>query len=184
MGDSIIFDTETTGLPLPSVIDASKQPSVIELGAIRCDEQGEVVSHFSQLVNPGFPISEEITNITGITNEDLADQPPMADVIGKFAEFAEGATDWIAHNADFDHSMILWELDRLRGTPGKHKVPDIFAEADIICTVGEYYHIYGRRLRLIELYQEMTGKEYPQTHRALDDCRALHEALIAAGWFA
>jgi DNA polymerase III epsilon subunit-like protein len=47
----------------------------------------------------------------------------------------------------------------------------------IICTVLEYQHIFGGYVKLKDMYKHFLGKELKQTHRALDDCHALHEIL-------
>jgi len=36
---TIIFDTETTGLPVNSIIDIKKQPEIIEFAAIKIDDE-------------------------------------------------------------------------------------------------------------------------------------------------
>ena len=44
-----------------------------------------------------------------------------------------------------------------------------------VCTVDSTMHMKGRRLKLLELYEITQGKPLAQTHRALDDVRALWE---------
>ena len=65
----IILDFETTGLS-PDMGDRA-----IEIGAV-CIENGEVIDHFQELMNPGQYIDSFIEGYTGITNEMLADAPP------------------------------------------------------------------------------------------------------------
>lgn len=94
----VILDTETTGLNPESC-------SLIEIAAIRM-KGGEVVAEFHTYVNPGKRIPPEITELTGITDDDVADAPSPRDAVARFAEFA-GGLDLVAHNASFDRDFIM-----------------------------------------------------------------------------
>ena len=67
---------------------------------------------FSQLVNPLKPISEQITQITGITNEMVKDMPDISEVLPRFRKFC-GDGIMVAHNAKFDMSFIYAAAKRL-----------------------------------------------------------------------
>lgn len=176
MNDFVIIDTETTGLVLPNIVGIEKQPRIIELGAVRVDPYGKIIAEFSELINPGVQIEEKITEITGITNEDLEDRPPFTDFLESIKELFEGCTALIAHNAPFDSSLLRFDLERAG-------CADFPWPPEIVCTVQAFYHIKGRRLRLPQLYQHFVGEELQQTHRALDDVMALHEILMASRFF-
>jgi len=173
----LVFDTETTGLMLPSSAPLEKQPKVIELGLVVLDGEEEVFSG-NWLVNPGEQISAEITKITGITNDQLVGMPSFAEVwalaYGHFLE-ADGV---VAHNLPFDKGLIDFECTRIDGQPWGGW------PATQICTVQEYVHVFGRRPKLKDLYEQYTFKKLEQTHRALDDVRALVEAIRASGLIA
>lgn len=177
MKDAIIFDTETTGLLLPSCADVSKQPYIIELGAIRISG-GKVVGEYTQLVHPQQEISATITKITGITNERLDGQPAFAAVVDAFADFVRGAEYIIAHNAPFDMGMLGNELAR-------NLVIGFPTPPTVICTVQEFSYLRGsgKRLRLVDLYELTLGKPLEQKHRALDDCHAVREILDARNFW-
>jgi DNA polymerase-3 subunit epsilon len=108
---AIIFDTETTGLALPPSVELEKQPHIIEFGAAKVYEDGSV-SELNGLYNPGFKVSEEITKITGITNEQLADQPALSSDIQFIYDLMSGASMVVAHNLEFDKAMIDIEMKR------------------------------------------------------------------------
>ena len=57
----VIFDVETTGLS--AIYD-----KVIELSAVKMQD-GNVLERFDEFIDPGFPLSEQTTNLTSITTE-------------------------------------------------------------------------------------------------------------------
>lgn len=170
---ALVLDVETTGLTLPSVADLSKQPRIIEIGCVLV-KGGKVVDTLGMLISPGEEVSKEITKITGITNEDLLNKPTFSAMLPMIQQFFRSADMIIAHNAPFDCSCIKHELSRLNWK--EFPWPNT-----TICTVQEYEHLFGRRVKLTELYKHILGKELKQTHRALDDALALSEIVIAEG---
>ncbi|MDD5017228.1 MAG: PolC-type DNA polymerase III [Eubacteriales bacterium] len=93
----VVFDLETTGFnPLTN--------GITEIGAVRI-RRGEVVDTFNTFVNPGQPISRQITDTTGITNEMVADAPCMGEALLMFKQYIGGA-HLAAHNAPFDMSFL------------------------------------------------------------------------------
>lgn len=168
----LVFDTETTGLPLHPDAPLEKQPKIIELGAALLDRSGAVVDTFQQLLNPGEPITDEITKITGITNDQLTGQPTFAAVLPRLREFFGRAFAVFAHNLPFDRTMLRLDLRRA----GCEDFPWPAAE---YCTVGLHRNIWGRNPKLVELYEHAMGRPLPQTHRALDDVMALVEVVQA-----
>ena len=98
-GTFVAFDIETTGLsPLNS--------EIIEIGAVRIVD-GKVTETFDELINPGFAISDFTINLTGITNDMLADKRSLAEVLPEFMKFI-GDDVLIAHNAPFDCGFISY----------------------------------------------------------------------------
>lgn len=171
----VVFDTETTGLLQPAIVPLEKQPRIIELGLVVV-ENGDVLLTHNWLINPDCEITAEITKITGISNEDVADKPAFAhyadDTLAAFA----GAHACIAHNAPFDVGMVNNEFKRL----GREFVWPL----NVICSAQEYEPVFGFRPRLIQLFERVMGEPLKQTHRALDDAMALYRALNKDGFFA
>lgn len=174
---AIVFDTETTGLLKPKTAPLEQQPKIIELAFIMVDNSGAILSEHEWLIHPGEEVTAEITKITGIKNEDLEGKPRFAEVVSEIAEAFKGADVLIAHNAPFDVGMLTNDLARL---PEPFEFP---WPKQTVCSVQEFYHELGRRMKLTELYKRKTGKDLAQTHRALDDVKALHEALVAAQFY-
>jgi DNA polymerase III epsilon subunit-like protein len=166
----IVFDTETTGLPLHASAPLASQPHIIELAAASLDpKSGQVVREFVQLINPGVSISAEITRITGLTDADVSDAPAWAQALPAIAAFFSDATAVVAHNLPFDRALVDFEMRRIEGAflwPIKQH-----------CTVGMFRDVWGRNPRLIELYEWSIGRPLEQTHRALDDVHALVEII-------
>lgn len=167
----LVFDTETTGLlPHPSA-PLSEHPHIIEFGAVLMSAKtGKVEEEVSILINPGVPITDEITRITGLADKDVRDAGTFMEVLPQLERVFSAAGTVVAHNLPFDRGMIRAEL-RCHGLvefpwPGKE-----------VCTVGLYREIWGRNPKLTELYEYVMGKPLAQTHRALDDVMALVDII-------
>ncbi len=103
--DVVVLDFETTGLA------PARGDRAIEIGAVRL-VGGRLEERFSELMNPGFPVSSFITGFTGITNAMLSTAPPCEEVMTRFADFL-GDACLVAHNASFDMSFLSAELARV-----------------------------------------------------------------------
>ena len=172
---AIIFDTETTGLLLPSAAPLEKQPRIIELGALAVSET-EILGELSQLLDPQVEITAEITKITGLTNEDLKGKPTFKEFAPQLAEFFRGADFLICHNAPFDVGMLKNDLKRAG-------IEDFPWPTTTLCTAQEYTPVMGKRPKLLALYEHIIGKPLAQTHRALDDAMAVYEVLAKDKFF-
>ncbi len=102
----VALDLETTGA-------RAGTSKITEIGAVRIEGFREV-RHFSTLINPMRPIPPMITQITGITQEMVANAPRIEEVMPELLEFLEGAVV-VAHNAAFDVGFLNYELQRLSG---------------------------------------------------------------------
>lgn len=172
---AIIFDTETTGLLLPSTAPVEKQPRIIELGALVCSESA-ILGELSQLLDPQVEITAEITKITGLTNDDLKGKPTFKEFAPQLADFFRGADYLICHNAPFDVGMLKNDLKRAG-------IEDFPWPETIICTAQEYTPMMGKRPKLLALYEKVIGVPLAQTHRALDDAMAVYEVLTKDKFF-
>ena len=102
-GDIIVVDFETTGL-------SAKRDRIIEIGAVRLRD-GQVQDDLSLMVDPGIPLPEKITELTGITNQMVHGQPSFAALAPQLLNFI-GDGVFAAHNAAFDHGFLREELKR------------------------------------------------------------------------
>ena len=93
----VVFDFETTGVDFMN-------NGITEIGAVKI-EKGKIKEQFTTLVKPDYPISAEITAITGITPEMVKDAPKIEQVLPDFLKFIEYSVI-VAHNAAFDTSFL------------------------------------------------------------------------------
>lgn len=93
----IVFDVETTGLS--AVYD-----KIIELAAVKI-KNGEIIERFERFANPHQPLTQTITELTGITDDMVADAPEINDVLKVFQDFCKDSI-LVAHNASFDMGFL------------------------------------------------------------------------------
>lgn len=93
----VVFDIETTGF-------GPRHDQIIEIGAVKITA-GEIIDRFSTFVNPQIPIPAQITKLTSITDEMVADAETIDAVLPVFLEFC-GDSAVVAHNAGFDTGFI------------------------------------------------------------------------------
>ena len=105
----IAFDVETTGLNPYS-------DRIVELGAV-IFENGQAITQFTTLVNPGCPIPITASQVNHITNEMLIGAPTDSQIypalINYLGDAMQGNTIICAHNAKFDVDFLSATLERL-----------------------------------------------------------------------
>ena len=116
----VSFDLETTGL---SVMD----DDITEFGAVRY-KNGQEVGRLQSLIKPKKRISEKITKLTHITNDDVKDQPSIEEFLPKILDFFKDDVI-VAHNATFDAGFLNEILKRYGYEPLKNPIIDSLALA-------------------------------------------------------
>jgi len=154
-GPIVVLDFESTGLNTGTA-------RIIEVGAVKL-ENGTVTDSFEQLVNPGEPLKDKITEITGITDRMLEGQPTAAEVLPRLMDFI-GDLPIAAHNAAFDASLLRAELKRL-GLSFRAPVMDTLSYA------RKLYAGEMKTFRLSSLCKHL-GVSLKNAHRAVHDATA------------
>jgi len=165
----IVCDTETTGLINPKVSNLNRQPFITEFCGIKLDDNFNIIGEYNQLIKPPIPISEKITEMTGITNEMVAGQPSFAQCYQNLCLFFLGESLVIGHNISFDMQMLWLDLARI---DKQMKFP---YPPEWHCTIQLSMPIQHRRLNLGSLYKIATGKDHTNAHRARGDVLATIE---------
>lgn len=159
-----VVDTETTGLD-------SQKDRVIEIAAIRV-RGGKEVARFETLVKPGRKLSKKITEITGITDEELKDAPTPQDALQRFVDFLMDDII-VAHNANFDVNFIYDSLERYELPPLKNNYVDTLRLAKYVLPDIDNY-----KLASLAKYYKIPQ---PVAHRALADCETTMHLLQKLG---
>lgn len=150
--DVIVLDTETTGL-------SCAENELIEISAARLRGR-EIVDRFDTFVHPSGLIPPEITELTSITNADVAHAPSAEEAVSALAEFVQGCPV-IAHNATFDRSFI-------ESVKGGVKVSEIWIDSLALSRIALPRLGSHKLATMAELFGCAAV-----SHRASDDVEAL-----------
>ncbi len=150
-GEFIAFDLETTGL-------SSRHDRITEIGAVVWRD-GEILDRFQTFVNPGRPLSRQITELTGITDDMLRDAPGEAEAVAAFLDFC-GGRPLAAHNAEFDVSFVEAACRRLGRDFAPTYVDTLVLAQHLLPELGKY------KLNLVA--DALSLPEF-RHHRAVDD---------------
>ena len=100
----VVIDIETTGGQVT-------EDRITEV-ALYVHNGTEVIDSFHTLINPERQIPAYISQLTGITQEMVAEAPKFYEVAKKIVELTEGRV-FVAHNAHFDYSFLKQEFKSL-----------------------------------------------------------------------
>jgi len=156
----VVFDIETTGF-------SYHKDTIIEIGAVKV-EKGVVTERFSQLINPLRPIPLEISELTGISEDMVSDQPSLEEVLPRFMAFIEGAPV-VAHNANFDCSFIRYYCEKL-ALPFTSLIVDTLALSRLLLT-----DIKKHNLKAVTKYLKIVLNDH---HRAVADAEATARVFV------
>lgn len=160
----IVFDLETTGLDL--VADRIIQISYIK---VYTDGKEERENFF---INPGKPIPALVTELTGISDEDVADAPTFKQKAKELADKFVGC-DFAGFNSNrFDVPMLAEEFLRAG-------IDFDFSKCRLI-DAQNIYHKMERR-NLAAAYKFYCGRKMEEdfvAHRADQDTEATYRVLL------
>ena len=158
----VAFDIETTGTFGAANGDAEAE--ITEIGAVKVIG-GQTVERMDWLCNPGRPITPMVSRLTHITDEMVADQPPVSEVIRRFADFAEGLP-LVGHNIK---SSDLHYITRSANRAGVRLENSFF---DTYRYAKQFQAAQGWPNVRLETLSRRFGIEQNQAHRAWCDAEA------------
>lgn len=175
----LFYDLETTGFD-------RRWCSIIEIAAILYNmDEHKILDTFHEYIRPIKPIPAQITELTGITNEMVANCRTEPEVVKSFFAFAMG-TNWDAicgHNCKaFDNQFM-----RTKGEVYNLPWEEVIAGKQIIDTyqLAKQYKKNGKIVGTSNLRQptlaEYYGIDY-EAHSAIEDVGALikiYEAMTS-----
>lgn len=159
-----VIDFETTGS------SPTQGARATEIAAVLVHD-GRIVGHFQSLMNSGAWVPPFIEQLTGISNEMLADAPPSDAVMRQVMAFTRGCP-LVAHNAAFDRTF--WRAEAAQA--GCEADP----AHDFACTVRLSRRLYpqapNHRLGTLARWHRLpdTGR----AHRAQADATTTAHLLV------
>ena len=160
----VVFDLETTGLDI--ITDR-----IIQLSYIKVTPDGTEVRG-NHLINPERAIPAFVTDLTGISDETVADQPTFKEIAPKLAESFKGC-DFAGFNSNrFDVPILAEEFLRAG-------VDFDFTKCRLI-DAQTIFHKMERR-NLAAAYKFYCGREMDEdfeAHRADQDTEATYRVLL------
>jgi DNA polymerase-3 subunit alpha len=189
---ALIIDVETTGLPergnllfgqLPPYDDllSYKDARVVQVSMMLCNEEFEEIEFIDFVVKAdGFTISN--SSFHGITNEISETKGTLfLNIAEAFSKYLKHVSHIVAHNANFDISIIKSELYRL----GLYSIIDEINTKCILCTMKQTKMIVKAQYRnggikypsLAELYSYVFNKNIENAHNSKYDVINLHSIV-------
>lgn len=153
-----VYDTETTGFQVATT------DRLIEIGAVNM-KGFEVLEHktFQTYVKPKREIPQNITELTGISEEKVKGAPDSLEAIMEYFNYIEGnnSVAMVGHYVAFDIMVLRQELRRAKQTLKKPKSLDTL---DIIGFLSPSWE-----MRDLERYSMAFGTRIYERHSALGD---------------
>jgi ATP-dependent DNA helicase DinG len=149
-GEIVAIDLETTGLN-------PQYDAILEIGLVRF-LNGAIIETYETLVDPQREIPANITNLTGIRQEDIIGAPKIHEVLRKVDDFI-GDAPVLGHNVDFDSAFL-----RRQGIMPNNVLLDTYELASVLLPTAPRYNLNS-------LTQQM-GITLDDAHRALADASA------------
>ncbi len=163
--DIVVFDVETTGVNI-------MEDRIVQMAAIRIDEEGNTIDTFERFINPGVPVGDSEL-VHGFSDAHLQKVGGDArTVLEVFRQFADGSMI-VGHNVQYDMSILEQECSR-------HGVamPRVQAIYDTLDIYRRFYpNLPNHKLEFLSGYFPI---DHQSTHNAMDDIIATGKLLVYA----
>jgi len=187
----IIFDTETTGLPIRDA-GIEKQPYIIQFASLTFD-YNPLTKHFvecaryDQLIKPPISVPSESTRICGISDADVSNKPSFSELYTEISQLFHESDIAIAHNLEFDRLMLINEIQRLGKTGDlmPAETYDTMEKTRNLCKLPGRGYGY-KSPKLMELHHFLLSDGFMDAHNAIKDVEALSRcvnALLQNGYY-
>ncbi len=184
----LVFDTETTGLPIrydAPLTDFENWPRLVQIAWQLHEDDGSFVQAKNLTVFPdGFDIPYSSAKIHGISTEKAqAEGIPIKDVMSEFLEDVKQTRIQVGHNLRFDLNIVGSEILRLGWENPLEDIPVLDTQLEST----EYCAIPGGRggkfkwPRLNELHSKLFGEEFDEAHNAAADVEATARSFFKLG---
>ena len=168
MENMVVYDLETTGVN-------PKDANVVEIAALCLDTKGDKVDGYSQLVKPpDGHIPEESTEIHGISEEHVKNEPGIKTVLPKICDFIKDSV-LVGHNITRYDNRIL-ERDLKEHPDENLTFPNLYYD-----TLVTARRLFPRERRSLEALAKKFGIEGEEFHRAkvdVDVTRRIFKKLV------
>ena len=178
----LVFDVETTGLPKkykPSIDELNMWPHIVQISWIVYSiDDMDLLSLDDHIIKlpENMSIPEESTKIHGISNEIMNEKgEDLMNILYKFYNALSKAQVLVAHNLQFDKSMVQVESSRLGLSYTSFNNIAEFCTmqyGDKICNLkrkNKYNREVSKFPKLIELYQKLFNETPNNLHNSLND---------------
>ena len=194
----IVFDTETTGLPKKRNADPKEThlfPYIVQISWLVFDTSSdEIITLRDEIVRlpDGVEIPESATKIHGITQEKmLTDGKNVDGVLREFLHDVDSCTYLVAHNIDFDKTLVEVECIR-NGVPKSLLAYSkmeycTMKQSKSFCKLVKYNAYFKKNMlkypKLVELHQKLFNSVPKNLHNSLIDvlvcCRCFYSLVFA-----
>ena len=157
----VVFDIETTGLN-------KEKCKIIEIGAVKIRNR-EIVDRYSTFIDPGEKLSDEIVDLTNITDDMLEGQRPIETVLPEFLDFV-GDDVLVAHNASFDTGFVRIKDEELGIEYRKNTILDTLELSRTL--------LKELKKHKLDVVAKHLGVSLEGHHRAVNDAEATAEIFL------
>ncbi len=157
----VVFDIETTGLN-------KEKCKIIEIGAVKIRNR-EIVDRYSTFIDPGEKLSDEIVDLTNITDDMLEGQRPIETVLPEFLAFV-GDDVLVAHNASFDTGFVRIKAEELGIEYRKNTILDTLELSRTL--------LKELKKHKLDVVAKHLGVSLEGHHRAVNDAEATAEIFL------
>ncbi|MBI1930595.1 UvrD-helicase domain-containing protein [Candidatus Poribacteria bacterium] len=159
--DMIVYDLET-------VDNDPKRAEIIEIGAKRLSMIGSELERYYQLVKPTHGIPKSSTQIHGIDNKTIENEPTIEAVLPQFLSFIQERI-LIGHNVvAFDNLVLERDLGKYLRVGLSNPYYDTLVTAQ---------RLYPRESCNLEALASKFNIEHDQMHRAIEDVQVTHRVF-------